>query len=237
MQRILPDILTRDEWEAFISTFNTRASTPLRNAALFSIMYYAGLRSCEIRELMPSSIRREPIGGRMATAVKVLGRKRGRDRIVYLPQVCWQLLDRWMERREEMGFTRAQPLFPTLWGPGRGNPMHTSLYRQMAAQTRKKAGIGWRVHPHTLRHTFATNLLEHTGNLAIVQDALGHSSADTTRIYAQVRPALLAEAMMGEPEPDPAAEAAEEMRTLTANLAPEQIDALKQLLQMAGESE
>jgi hypothetical protein len=60
---------------------------------------------------------------------------------------------------------------------------------------RAAAGIAWRVHPHTLRHTFATDLLEETGDLALVQDALGHADPGTTRIYAKVRNSRLARAM------------------------------------------
>ena len=60
------------------------------------------------------------------------------------------------------------------------------------------------MHPHALRHTFVTDLLEETGDLALVQDALGHSKPETTRVYAKVRNSRLARAMAGRrPAVDP----------------------------------
>ena len=123
-----------------------------------------------------------------------------------------RLLQAWREKKSELGIGRSKHVFTTL----KGAPVKDSYLREVCARKGKEAGIEWRVHPHALRHTFATDLLEDTGDLALVQDALGHSDPETTRIYAKVRNGRLARAMTGRKEAAAEPEETENMDEIQA---------------------
>ena len=191
MTERLPDILTEQEWQAFISTFNTKAPTGLRNAALFTLMHEAGLRTCEVIGLKTANIRQDSFDGRPVTVLTLKVTKGGKERNVYLSEEADRLLQAWLQKKSDLGLGRHKHVFTTL----KGGAVDSGYMRTLCARKGFEAGTGWRVHPHALRHTFATNLLEDTGNLALVQDALGHASPETTRVYAKVRDSHLAAAM------------------------------------------
>ena len=226
----LPDVMTEQEWRQYIGTFNRKAPTGLRNAALFTLMREAGLRSCEVIGLKTSDLREETVDGCPVLALRLETTKGDKERMVYLNPEATALLQAWMDKRTALGLGRRKHVFTTL----QGEQVKDSYLRELAARKGVVAGIGWRVHPHALRHTFATDLLEETGNLALVQDALGHASADTTRVYAKVRNSALARAMA-----KPKAQEAEQVPDLAAvlsGLSAEQKKALAAaLLQDAGE--
>jgi len=122
----------------------------------------------------------------------------------------------------------------------KGGPLKDSYLRELCARKGAEAGIAWRVHPHALRHTFATNLLEDTGDLALVQDALGHADPGTTRIYAKVRNSRLARAMTGQKQPSPPEFATvdpdvQALAHVLAKLSPEQRQALAAAVAAAGQ--
>ena len=191
MKEKLPDVLSGEEWQAFISTFNTGCATGLRNAALFTLMHDAGLRTCEIVALQTSDIRQVEVNGGHVTQLTLKATKGDKHRNVYLSEEADRLLQAWLEKKKVHGLGQAKRVFTTL----KGGKLAGSYLREVAARKGEEAGIAWRVHPHALRHTFATDLLEDTGDLALVQDALGHSKPETTRVYAKVRNGQLAEAM------------------------------------------
>ena len=196
----LPHVMTADEWKAFIRAFNTKCPTGLRNAAIFTLMHDAGLRTCEVLALKASDIRSDELDGSQVTCLHLHRTKGDRERVVYLTPMAELLLSRWLEVKRERGLGRQQNVFTTL----KGAPVKDAYLRELAARKGRQAGSAWRVHPHALRHTFATDLLEHTGDLALVQDALGHSNPQTTRVYPKVRNGRLAAAMMGRKRPKPA---------------------------------
>jgi site-specific recombinase XerD len=187
----LPDVMTDSEWRQFIGTFNLKAPTGLRNAALFTLMHDAGLRTCEVIGLKTSDVRTDTVDGQPVTALRLETTKGGKERMVYLTAAAEDLLTRWLETKKAKGLGRFRQVFTTL----KGGPLADAYLRELAARKGEQAGIGWRVHPHALRHTFATDLLEDTGDLALVQDALGHRDPETTRVYAKVRNSRLARAM------------------------------------------
>lgn len=187
----LPDILTKQEWEAFIGQFNVRAPTGLRNAALFTLMRDAGLRTCEVIGLKTADVRQDSLDGQPVTVLTLHVTKGGKERNVYLTEEADRLLATWLERKSALSLGRHKHVFTTL----KGGPLDSGYLRTVCARVGNRAGIERRVHPHMLRHTFATNLLADTGDLALVQDALGHASPETTRVYARVRSGRLAAAM------------------------------------------
>ena len=212
----LPDIMTDAEWKAFIGRFNTKAPTGLRNAALFMLMREAGLRSCEIIGLRTTDVRHDKLDGEPVTCLRLETTKGGKERIAYVSDDADRLLQAWLERRKVLGLGRFKHVFTTL----KGGPLDGGYLREVCARKGTEAGISWRVHPHALRHTFATDLLEETGDLALVQDALGHSSPETTRVYAKVRNSRLARAITGRrKEQAPAKANQDEIEALRRQLA------------------
>ena len=191
MTERLPDVMTEQEWRAFIGTFNTKCPTGLRNAAMFTLMHDAGLRVGEVIGLKTTDIVRDELEGEPITCLHLRETKGDRHRVVYLTAEAEELLQRWLEEKRRLGLGRRRHVFTTL----KGAPVKDSYLREVAARKGREAGITWRVHPHALRHTFATELLEETGDLALVQEALGHRDPKTTRIYARVRNSRLAAAM------------------------------------------
>lgn len=189
--------MTDQEWTTFIGTFNQKALTGLRNAAIFTLMREAGLRTCEVIGLQTRDIRRDALDGRPVTVLTLKTTKNGRHRNVYLSDRANLLLNLWLTVRDKRGLGKVKTVFTTL----QGQPVKDSYLREVAARKGAEAGITWRVHPHALRHTFATELLDETGNLALVQDALGHSRPETTRVYAKVKNTALARAMAKQNQP------------------------------------
>ena len=178
----LPKILSAEEQERFLAQFNTRYPSPHRNLCMVRLMLEAGLRVGEVVALRPGHLD-------MTTCRLTIREGKGaKDRVVWISDDLRDLIGGWLERRPE-----SEWLFPTRTG-GR---VQTSYMRQMVKRMARKAGVQeWRkVSPHTLRHTFATDLYAETTNLRLVQKALGHSDISTTQVYTHVADAELEAAM------------------------------------------
>jgi integrase/recombinase XerD len=181
MARRIPEVLTDDERLALLAAPSRRAPTGIRNRAMIAIMLDAGLRCAECCGLGLRDVDLQT--GR----IMVRQGKGKKDRIVWAGAATLDAIAAWLDVRPEGD----GPLFCTL----NGKPVHTSYVRAMLDRMEKRAGIRHNVSPHTLRHTCATDLLRQTGNLRIVQRALGHSSITTTTIYAHIVDDELADAM------------------------------------------
>ena len=117
--------------------------------------------------------------------VRVLG-KGGKERVVPLPSVARESLAAWIDSRRSRGLL-GQPLFTTL-RPGRDGPRRLSArsVRRLLAERARRARIADRVHPHRLRHSYATHLLDMGADLREIQELLGHASLSTTEKYTEV---------------------------------------------------
>jgi integrase/recombinase XerC len=149
-----------------------------RDRALVELLYGAGLRIGEavalaVRDLDP-----------LAREVRVVGKGR-KERIVPLPRAARQALASYLELRRRPGY-QAEPLFVAL-GPGRrrGRLGARSVRRILLARA-AAAGVADRVHPHRLRHSYATHLLDMGADLREIQELLGHASLSTTQRYTAV---------------------------------------------------
>jgi integrase/recombinase XerC/integrase/recombinase XerD len=149
-------------------------STPLdlRDRALLELAYAAGLRAEELVNLDVSSLDAD------AEEVRVEG-KGGRTRVVPVGEHAWKALERYLARaRTVLNIGESEALFLSKTG----RRLSTSdVRRRLRLQTRR-AGIS----PHTLRHSFATHLLEGGADLRAIQELLGHSSISTTQTYTRV---------------------------------------------------
>jgi len=133
-------------------------------------MLATGLRVSELTGLLASNIDLHE------GSLRVVG-KGGYERILWMPKKIVVELKKWLKVKPERIY-----LFSTRGG-GR---IHNSYLRALLAHLGQKAGIAKRVHPHLLRHTFATELYNETRELLIVQRALGHASIGTTEIYTHI---------------------------------------------------
>jgi integrase/recombinase XerD len=164
----------------------------LRDVAMLEMLRATGMR---VGELV--SLRRGDVDYRNQAAV-VRG-KGGRERVVYLDDRAWQALSTYLQARQDGARGRALYQLPVLSRHDRGAggrvlPLSTNTVRRVFADCHALAGLEQPLTPHSLRHAFATRVLEATGDLAVVQDLLGHSSPATTRIYAKVTSQRLREA-------------------------------------------
>jgi integrase/recombinase XerD len=175
--RLLPDTLTVAEVEGVLE-----AAPDLRSRALLELLYAAGLRVSEALGLDREDLSTD--GG----FVRVIG-KGDKERLVPVGDIAFDWLDRWIVegRPALLGLSHVEP--------PRGGPLFLGdrggrLARQQAFAAIKRAaraaGLPESVSPHTLRHSFATHLLEGGADLRIVQELLGHASISTTQLYTHV---------------------------------------------------
>lgn len=179
-QRI-PEVLNKDEISALLAQPNPRYPTGLRNLCMLKTMLDTGLRASELLNLTVHDI--DWRSGKL----KVVQGKGKKDRILWVNEDCLLLLRRWREIKPD----GTQTLFTTL----EGKPLIDRYLRAMVKRYGKKAGITKDVHPHTLRHTFATDLYSQTKNIRMVQKALGHSDLTSTMIYTHIVDDEMEEAM------------------------------------------
>jgi len=140
---------------------------------MIRVMLDVGLRVGELVNLEPRDL--DMSAGKTRGRLHVRQGKGGKDRVLKLGKSDVDLIARWLEVRPP----DSVKLFTTL----KGGQVSTRYVRAMVERLAARAGIDRRVHPHLLRHTFATDLLREDGRLHLVQKALGHSSITTTAIY------------------------------------------------------
>lgn len=184
MSRDIPKILTDEEAEALLDALNCRYDSGLKNTCMFRLMLEAGLRVSEVAEL-----RRHDVD-MTACRVSIRDGKGSKDRQVWVTEDLRDRIGEWLERRPE---TSEGWLFPTRTGE-RTSPR--SIRRSVKTYAERAEIEDWKaVSPHTLRHTFATNLLSQTGNIRLVQKSLGHARLSTTMIYTHIVDDELEDAM------------------------------------------
>ncbi len=178
----LPTVLTDEQLSALYAQINEGTATGRRDRALLQVMADAGLRVSEALRLRPQDLRQE--AGRVV-ALSVIAGKGDKDRTAYCtPQLSDKLL-RWIDARAALGVNGRSPLFCRIKGAP-GQPLGVRTVEERVKALAQAAGLEADVHPHTLRHTYATRLLRAGGNLRLVQDALGHARITTTEIYTHV---------------------------------------------------
>ena len=174
--RRLPEVLTDEERRQLLAQPNLKASTGLRHHCMIRLMLNLGLRASEMLSLESADI--DWTSGRL----HVKQGKGAKDRILWLNDEDLETLGRWKQTRAELVGHLSGPLFSTL----RGERIDSRQLRAMVKRVARKAGIEKDVHPHLLRHTFATDLYRTTKNLRITQKALGHAHVSTTEIYTHI---------------------------------------------------
>ncbi len=181
--RSLPSPLAVDDCQVLLDANQSATDeTPAgrRDQAMFELLYGAGIR---VGELVALDVRDfdEHQG-----EVRVWG-KGGKERIVPVPEGARAALRRWLDSRRHPGVL-GEPLFPSLRSR-KGEPPRRLDARDVRRRLRRRAleaGVVDRVHPHRLRHSYATHLLDMGADLRAIQELLGHASLSTTQKYTAV---------------------------------------------------
>jgi integrase/recombinase XerD len=166
------EVLTPDEVAAVISRCSPKAPTGIRNRALLTLLYRSGLRVSEALALRPGDV------SLAAHTVRVLRGKGGKATTRGFHPSATDALARWADTRKALGI-RNGTLFCTL----RGGPVSDQYVRNLLHRLGARAGVGKRVHPHGLRHTFAVELENAGTPVTVISKLLGHSSTAVTSRY------------------------------------------------------
>lgn len=178
LQRKLPDVLSVEEVTMLIDAVDRSKPDGQRNAAMLETMYSSGLRVSELIQLKISNLYTE-VG-----YIRVIG-KGNKERLVPIGDDAIKLITIYRENvRTQIAIAKGQEdvLFLNRRGSGLSRVMFFLIVKKLA----EKAGIQKNVYPHTLRHSFATHLVENGADLRAVQEMLGHSSITTTEIYTHL---------------------------------------------------
>ncbi|MCH5225559.1 MAG: tyrosine recombinase XerD [Muribaculaceae bacterium] len=174
LQRELPDVLSLEEIDSMIAAIPSGKEESLRNYAIIETLYGSGLR---VSELTEARISRLDLGERLL----IVEGKGSKQRIVPISPVAADLIGQWLIERGRM---RVKPEGQDIiFLNRRGGPLTRVMIFYIVKQLAQLAGIKKNVSPHTLRHSFATHLLEGGANLRAIQEMLGHESISTTELY------------------------------------------------------
>jgi len=176
MARGLPGVLSIPEVTALIEAPDGTDAAGLRDRALMETLYSSGIRAAECAGLRIGQL--DLAGGTMT----VLG-KRNKERVAYLGKCAVGAITAYLATRHELGAPGHDRVFVN----ARGGPLTTrSIQRIIERYVRQALPHHRDVSPHTLRHTFATHLLDAGADLRVVQELLGHESLSSTQIYTHV---------------------------------------------------
>jgi len=174
----LPKVLSEEDVEKLINTPNTKEAIGLRDRAMLELLYACGLRISELINLdvLNLNIRQG--------VAKVLG-KGGKERLVPIGDQALDWVSNYLTYgREQLIIDNKKS--PYLFLSNRGTGMTRQAFWYRIKLYANKSGVDRSLSPHTLRHAFATHLLNHGADLRTVQLLLGHTSLSTTQIYTEV---------------------------------------------------
>ena len=172
--KTLPQALSPDEAARLVELPGDTPET-IRDKAMFELFYSSGLRLAELVGLDPAQL---DMG---AGEVRVTG-KGNKTRIVPLGTFAIAALQAWLAVRDQL----AKPDEAALFVGARGSRITPRVVQLRMKQWGIKQGITSNVHPHLLRHSFATHVLQSSGDLRAVQEMLGHASISTTQVYTHL---------------------------------------------------
>lgn len=177
IEKKLPEVLSLEEIDAMIAQIDMSKAEGHRNRAIIEMLYGSGLRVSELVDLRLSNIYRQE--GYM----RILG-KGNKQRLVPISPEADKQLGYWLEDRCHLDIKpEAKDIaFLNHYGRQLTRAMIFTIVKQLA----QLAGITKTISPHTLRHSFATHLLQNGADLRIIQQLLGHESIVTTEIYTHV---------------------------------------------------
>ena len=177
LARRLPGVLSEAEVEALLAAPDLSTAPGLRDRAMLELLYASGLR---VSELVGLTLNRTNL---TQSTLRVTG-KGARERLVPFGEEASDWLERYLAgaRAELLAGRASDALFPSRRAPA----ISRQAFWQAVKRYALRAGIGREISPHTLRHAFATHLLNHGADLRVLQMLLGHRDLSTTQIYTHV---------------------------------------------------
>jgi integrase/recombinase XerD len=167
------ELLTPDQARELIRAASGRAPTGIRNRALITVLYRAGLRPNEALSLTPGDVDLE------AGTITVAGTGTRAGRLAAIDPGAGQVVGRWMERRTRLDLAEAEHLFCTL----RGQPLHASYLRELLPRLAQRAGVEQRVHAMGLRYQCAAELASEGVPTEVIEAQLGVVPPGPARRY------------------------------------------------------
>ena len=181
--RKLPHFLSTSEIGKLLQAPPASKSLGLRDRAILETMYSAGLRVSELVGMNDADLDVE------AGVLRIRGKGR-RERLAPVGSFAQEAIRRWLPKRQLAATAEASgssPIFTNKFG----TRLSTRSVGRMLEKYLKTTGLDLRTSPHTLRHSFATHLLDHGADIRSVQELLGHKSLQTTQIYTHITTANL----------------------------------------------
>ena len=177
LPRGLPKSLTEEDVEKLLAAPNVEAALGLRDRTMLETLYASGLRVSELVTLRISQVSQD------MGVVRIMG-KGAKERLVPLGEEALAWIRRYLKESRPQILARrvADAMFVT----NRGGAMTRQAFWHLLRRHAARAGLTKSISPHTLRHAFATHLLNHGADLRVVQLLLGHSDISTTQIYTHV---------------------------------------------------
>ena len=169
IEKTLPNYLNYNDLEKLLNAPDINNKYGLRDALILEMLYSSG---CRVSEL--SNIKLKDIDFKNRK-ILILG-KGNKERYVYYGSKCEELLNKYLDKEENV----------YLFTNKHGNKLNERTIRKIVDDNARKAGLDVHVTPHTLRHTYATHLLNDGADLKSVGDLLGHENLSTTQIYTHV---------------------------------------------------
>lgn len=182
LARDLPDVLSVEEIDAMIAAIPAGKEESLRNQAIIETLYGSGLR---VSELVGARLSRLDLSQRLM----IVEGKGSKQRLAPVSPVAADLISQWLEQRANLNIKPEGS--DIIFLNRRGGPLTRVMIFYIIKQLAELAGIKKTVSPHTLRHSFATHLLEGGANLRAIQEMLGHESIATTELYLHLDRARL----------------------------------------------
>lgn len=179
----LPKALSVEEVQALIDGIDTTEPVGLRDAALLELLYGTGARVSEVVSLDVDDLTRvlpDPELG-----LRLFG-KGSKERLVPLGSYARAAVDAWLVRGRPAMLAQARGTTPALFVNARGGRLSRQSVWAVLQDRAEQAGITTQISPHSLRHSFATHLLDGGADVRVVQELLGHASVTTTQIYTKV---------------------------------------------------
>jgi len=170
-EKHLPNFLTVGEINLILSSTDTSKISGLRDRAILELLYSSGLRISELTTLSKTDV------DYFSGTVKVMG-KGGKQRLVPVGDIALDIIRKYLKMRNDSS--------AVLFAGNKLQKLSARCIQKMLKKYLKKAGITKKITPHSLRHTFATHLLDNGCDLRSVQEMLGHKNLATTQIYTHV---------------------------------------------------
>ncbi len=181
--RPLPQTLTEAEIEQLLIAPEVRTARGVRDRAMLEVLYACGLRVSELVSLTLNQVNLNH------GVIRVMG-KGSKERLVPFGELAGDWISRFIHTARA-DLLKSRPPCDALFITNRGAAMTRQAFWHLIKKYAKRVGIAKPLTPHTLRHAFATHLLNHGADLRVVQMLLGHSDLSTTQIYTHVAQARL----------------------------------------------